>query len=55
MDVSIPLICERTNDKVDVSWQFSLHPTQRLDHLPWDMKKGGLHRNRPYWTLLSLS
>jgi len=28
VNISAPLICERAEDKVDVSWQLSLHPGQ---------------------------
>lgn len=34
VDMSVALVCERTNDEVDVSRQLSLHAsTQRFGHL----------------------
>ena len=43
VDIPTPLVCECTDDKIDVSWQLSLHPTKCLDHLWWHELAWGTH------------
>ena len=54
--MSIPLVCERTDDKVNASRQLSLHPNATHQLLTMTrIDVAGLHGNKPHWASLSLS